>query len=287
MVQLWKNHVRWKNEKRKSVPSFLGVALSTRGKVTSPLVERMGNDKKEMKPGQAAIARVLWGLLANAVVPVLLYKLVRGYYAGSEYSALVVAAGFPLAKSTLEWLFYRRSDPISIVVLLGIMVNVVVIFSGGGPRILLVRESLFTGAFGLACFLSLLLPRPMMFHFARYFIAGANQGLQARLDAGWQFAELRFCHRLITIVWGCMFIAEFVIRIILIYLAPTAVVLVITPVLMGLLIVITLVWSLRYAYKVRDRVLARVAPSVIYPAQGCPISREPLQSHFTPGSGKQ
>jgi hypothetical protein len=51
------------------------------------------------------------------------------------------------------------------VVLLAIATDGVALFVGGRPRLLLVRESLFTGVFGLSCFVSLLLPRPMMFYF--------------------------------------------------------------------------------------------------------------------------
>lgn len=109
------------------------------------------------------IGNIVWGIVLNAVFPVNLYKLSKRYYSPSEFTALVVAALFPIGKSGFELIYHRQVDPISILVLLGIGTDSVALLVGGTPRLLLVRESLITGVFGLACFFSLLLPRPMMF----------------------------------------------------------------------------------------------------------------------------
>jgi len=39
---------------------------------------------------------------------------------------------------------------------------------------------------------------------------------QARFNAAWQLPEVRFSHRLITTVWGCVFVGELILRISLI-----------------------------------------------------------------------
>jgi hypothetical protein len=65
---------------------------------------------------------------------------------------LVVAALFPIGKSGFELIYHRQLDPISILVLLGIGADSVALLFGGGPRLLLVRESLITGAFGSRAF---------------------------------------------------------------------------------------------------------------------------------------
>jgi len=207
------------------------------------------------------LGNIVWGIILNAVFPVILYKLSKRYYSSSEFTALVVAAIFPLGKSAFELIWHRQLDPISIVVLLGITADVVALLFGGNPRLLLVRESMFTGAFGMACIFSLLLPRPMMFYFARYFIAGTDPGRLARFNAAWQFSEVRFCHRLITTVWGCVFVGELIIRIILIYRLPPALVLIISPILIGLLTIVTMTWAFSYGHRVRLRALAHFGQS--------------------------
>jgi hypothetical protein len=209
----------------------------------------------ETRPPVRSIA---WGILLNAVVPVVLYIVARRYFSASEFAALVVAATFPLGKSAYGLIRQRQLDPISILVLLGIVTDGIAMLFGGSPRLLLVRESMFTGAFGLACFLSLLLPRPMMFYFSRYFIAGSDPVRQARFNSAWQFPDVRFCHRLITTVWGFVFVGELIVRIILIYQLPAAVVLVVSPILIGVLTIATMVWAFRYGHQVRLRAVARL-----------------------------
>ena len=201
------------------------------------------------------VGNIVWGIVLNAVFPVVLYKLSRRYLSLSEFTALVVAALFPLGKNVFDLVSRRQLDPIGIVVLLGLIADGIALLFGGSPRLLLVRESMFTGAFGLACFFSLLLPRPMMFYFSRYFIAGSAPDRQARFNSSWQLPEVRYCHRLITTVWGVVFVGELIIRIVLIYQLSAALVLVISPILMGVLTIITMIWAFSYGHRVRLRAL--------------------------------
>jgi hypothetical protein len=216
----------------------------------------MNNTATVTQTARPPLSGVLWDILLNAVIPVVLYKLSKGYYSASEFAALAVAAAFPLGKGAFELLLHRRSDPISIVVLLGIIVNIVAILLGGSVRLLLLRESIFTGTFGVACFFSLLFPRPMMFYFARHFIAGTDKQRQEQFNLGWQFSEVRFCHRLVTTVWGSVFVGEFLIRVILIYKVSAETVLIVSPLMIGILTIVTMVWSFSYGSRVRLRVLS-------------------------------
>src|SRR5215467_9751907 len=209
-------------------------------------------------PARPPIGNIAWGIILNAVFPVILYKLSKRYFSPSELTALIVAATFPLGKSAFDLTRRRQLDPISILVLLGIATDGLALLFGGSPRLLLVRESMFTWAFGLACFASLMLPRPMMFYFSRYFIAGADPQRQARFNAAWQLPEVRFCHRLITVVWGSVFVGELILRIILIYMLPAAMVLVISPILIGVLTIVTMLWAFSYGHRVRLRAMAQL-----------------------------
>ena len=214
-----------------------------------------------------ALGGIVWGIVLNAIIPLLLYKLSRRYLSPSEFIALVIATTFPLGKSIFDLARLGQVDPVSIVVLLGIATDGVALFLGGSPRLLLVRESLFTGAFGLSCFVSLLLPRPMMFYFGRHFMAGADLQRQARFNAAWQLPEVRFSHRLITTVWGCVFVGELILRITLIYHASASTVLFLSPILIGTLTIVTVIWTFSYGHRVRVRAsgkLSQVASQKVY-----------------------
>jgi len=132
-----------------------------------------------------------------------------------------------------------------VIVLLGICAGAIAILAGGSPRLLLMRESFFTALFGLACFGSLLLPRPMMFYFGRYFMAGRDPARRRRYEAGWALPEVRFASRLVTVVWGSVYLGEFATRVTLIFLVPVGWVLVISPLLLGSVTLVTIVWTFR------------------------------------------
>ena len=212
----------------------------------------------EMQTSRPPVSGIVWGLVLNAIIPVALYNVSRRYMSPSEFIALVVASTFPFGKSIFDLMRLGEVDPISIVVLLGIGTDGVALLLGGSPRLLLVRESLFTGVFGLSCFVSLLLPHPMMFYFGRHFMAGPDPQRQARFNAASQLPEVRFSHRLITSVWGCVFVGELILRIILIYHVSASTVLIISPILIGTLTIVTMIWTFRYGHRVRLRASAQL-----------------------------
>ena len=212
----------------------------------------------ESQTSRPPLGNIVLGFLLNAIIPVVLYKLSKKYLSSSELQALIIATTFPLGKSIFDLVRRGQVDPISIVVLLGIAADGIALLFGGSPRLLLVRESMFTGAFGLACFASLLLPRPMMFYFARHFMAGEDLQRQARFNQAWRLPEVRFCHRLITCVWGGVFVGELILRIVLIYNVPASTVLVVSPVLVGTLTVGAMIWAFSYGHRVRTRALVQL-----------------------------
>ena len=81
----------------------------------------------------------------------------------------------------------------------------------------------------------------MMFYFSRYFVAGTDRQRQDRFNSAWQFPEVPFCHRLITTVWACVFVGELFVRLALIHRLPAALVLVISPILLGVLTIGTMI----------------------------------------------
>lgn len=207
---------------------------------------------------QRAFRGFLLDIALNAIVPFILYELSKRYLSPSEFTALIMATTFPVLKSIFDVAKHRQLDPISLVVLLGIAASALALLAGGTPKILLLRESLFGAAFGITCFASLLMPRPLMFYFGRHLLAG-NDPLQRRgYELSWTLPEVRFNNRLITSVWGSVYLGEFAIRLILIFLLPAAWVLVISPVLLGALTLATIVWTFRRARRAREEALPKI-----------------------------
>ena len=194
----------------------------------------------------------------NIVIPMICYRLSKRYVSPSEYTALLLASLYPTLKSIYDLVRRRELDPVSVVVLLGIGASIAGVAAGGSYKLLLLRESLFTFAFGVACLGSLLLPsrRPLMFFFGRVFATGNDPERRARFDATWQYPQARRAHRLITLVWGLLFVCEFAFRVMLIYTLSPATVLAVSPLVLNTATILVIVWTFRYAGRARRRGMA-------------------------------
>jgi hypothetical protein len=204
------------------------------------------NSSPPSTPSSHLVRGLFISIALNAVMPVLLYRLTKRYLAASEFIALSAAALFPLGLSIVGLIRSRTLDPVALLSLISILFSIVAVSLGGSTKLLLIRESLFTAAFGIVCFVSLALPRPLMFYFGRHFTAGRDQQRLAEFNAGWQRPEFRRVNRLITVVWGATSLGEFLVRVALVYTMPVAAVLVISPIISGGLLIATIVWTFAY-----------------------------------------
>ncbi len=207
---------------------------------------------RENQPAGLAIKGLLLSLLINVGLSLLAIQILTSYFHTSEIMALSIASLIPILNSVREVVSERKLDLIAIFFLLGIITNIVAIVMGGSARLLVIRESFFTGALGLICFISLLLPRPLMFYVGRQMLAGKDPVKLAEFNAGWQNPYVRSVHRLITIVWGCALVGEFIVRVIIAYTLPLRVAFALGGTLLAVVLATTFAWTfayIRYARK--------------------------------------
>jgi hypothetical protein len=220
-------------------------------------IDRAGEAAPAAEAAQGSLVRSLARDIAlNASVPLACYYLAKRFVSPSELVALLLATAFPTLKSVHDVLRRHELDPVAVLVLLGLVTSIFALFVGGNPRVLLIRESFFTGAFGLACIVSLMFPRPIMFYFGRHFMAGKDPAKRKLFDARWENPIARRAHRLVTIVWGLVYVGEFGIRVALVYTLSIPVVLTVSPFLMGIPTIATIAWTFRFAYKTRGRLVS-------------------------------
>jgi hypothetical protein len=129
------------------------------------------------------VLSLAWDIALNASIPTACYFVSKWFVSSSEVTALLIATTYPALKSIYDLLRQRELNPVTVTVLLGIVAGLFAFLLGGDPRMLLIRESLFTGAFGIFCLISLGFPRPVMFYFSRYFIAGKDPERRAIFEA--------------------------------------------------------------------------------------------------------
>jgi hypothetical protein len=202
---------------------------------------------------KSVIISLIWNIVLNATIPLACYFFVKRFVSPSELTALIAATAFPVLKSVYDLIRSRELDPVAVLVLLGIVTSILALFLRGDPRILLIRESFITGAFGVACLISLAFPRPIMFYFARFFMAGKDPQRREAFNASLHDPAVLRGHRLVTLVWGLVYAGEFLVRIIMVYSLSVAVVLFVSPFISGLATIFTIIWTFRYAKKMRER----------------------------------
>ncbi|MGI9058954.1 MAG: VC0807 family protein [Ktedonobacteraceae bacterium] len=191
-------------------------------------------------------------ILINGAVPLAIYLILK-HYNYSDLIALSASVLFPVIGSVISIVRQHTLDLIAAIALAGIAVSIIAVFLGGDPKILLIRESFITGALGIACFVSLLFPRPLMFYFGRYFATANDPAKRAKYNELWRYPYFRFVNRVITVVWGVSYAGEFILRVILVYTLPTAVVLAVSPIILGGLTILTIVWTFAYARRAAAR----------------------------------
>jgi hypothetical protein len=181
----------------------------------------------------------------NIVAPFVTYQFATGHGL-NETHALLLAAVFPFVGIVSGAIRSRALDPIGAISLAAIVLSVGATLVFSDPRILLAKDSLVTGAIGLAFLGSLLASRPLIFVLGRRFAASDPSRLE-RFDSLWENPRGRASVRLTTIVWGVGLLAEATVRATCAVLLPAQVVLAISPLLsLGTLAVLGLWTASRY-----------------------------------------
>ncbi|MCP2087676.1 VC0807 family protein [Paraburkholderia aspalathi] len=201
-------------------------------------------------------------LAVNFLLPWLAYRFALPHL--GETGALIASAVPPIVWSLIELVRFRRVDALSIMVVAGIVLSVAAMALGGSPRMLLLRESLVSGAVGVVFLLSLPMRRPLIFYLARATVAREMEGGAERFEALWrERPALVSAMRLMTLVWGVGLTGETALRAWMALTWPIERFLMVSPFIgYGIYGALTL-WTVWYRKTMRSRVEARVQPGGI------------------------
>jgi tryptophan-rich sensory protein len=152
--------------------------------------------------------------------PLVAYSMLRS--AGqSQVSALILSGAFPALGILVGVIRHRRVDTIGVLVLAGIAVGTVLGLLSGSARLVLAEGSVPTAVFGLLCLGSLWARRPLIYRFAIEFI-GADTPRGRDFESLWQYPAFRHSFRLYTLVWGVVYLAEAVARVVIVETTSTS-----------------------------------------------------------------
>jgi hypothetical protein len=157
----------------------------------------------------------------NVGLPIASYVLLSS--AGvSTVPALALSSVWPLTELVATVSRQRRLDEFSILTLVVMGLGVASALLFDAPRLVLVKDSVITGLFGLILLASLLFGRPLLFYFGRRFATNGSRDGVAWWNGLWRYAEFRRSQRILTVAWGASFITEAAVRAALAYVLPTS-----------------------------------------------------------------
>jgi intracellular septation protein A len=199
-------------------------------------------------------------ILFNVVLPLVTYYVLTGNGV-AQVPALLLSGVWPALETVLSIVVRRHLDELSVLSLIFIALGVVAGLGFNSARLVLAKESVVTGLFGVLTLVSLAWRRPLMFYFGRKF---ATDGTQASVDYWnglWQYPGFRRTQRVITVVWGVVFVVEAAVRVVLAYTLSTSVMAPISAIMPLAVVGALVAWTISFGKRARARALAAVAVS--------------------------
>jgi intracellular septation protein A len=214
----------------------------------------------QMAP-QRAMQSTLPAILISGVLPYLLYQVLTRHGVATV-PALSAGALFPVISTLVSWVRTRRADVIGIISLCFIAVSAATSLISGDATFMLVKESFFTGFFGLIFLGSLAAPRPLMFYLGRQFSTQGDPQAIAAWNARWAMPGFRASLRRMTLTWGLVLVAEALARVALVFILPMSAFLIVSQVLAYAVIGVTIRWTMAYGKRMRERGAAQAGTAV-------------------------
>ena len=151
-------------------------------------------------------------MLADILIPLGGYFVLRAAGLG-EFWALTVPGIAVAVLALATTLGQRRLDKLGALVVLEVALSAILIFTTRDPRIVLLKPSFYTGLAGLYLLYTCLVGRPFFFEVSKPFATRGDPAREAANDRAWaSCAGFRREHRMLTVIWGVLWLAESLIR---------------------------------------------------------------------------
>lgn len=141
------------------------------------------------------------------------YYLLLPHFAQASIWPILGASLVPIASNIVNFVRRRSIDIVGLIILFGMIASLIPAAFGGSQRLLLVRESFFTGLIGAGLLIStFLVRRPVFYYIFREFLTANDQLPEEHFEVLWRAPHFRHGVRIVTIVWGAVMLGDFVMR---------------------------------------------------------------------------
>jgi multisubunit Na+/H+ antiporter MnhC subunit len=155
--------------------------------------------------------------------------------------------------SIYELARFRKLDAVSLLVLGSIVLSLLALLMGGSPRLLMVRENLFSIPIGMAFLISAVTPRPAIYYLAAATFQRQSAENRARFEAVWQLPHVLRGLRVMSIVWGVGLVAQGLVLGWMAWTWPIERYLILSPIIGYGMIAVLLIWTFRYRLALQSR----------------------------------
>ncbi|MFF7637254.1 VC0807 family protein [Kitasatospora sp. NPDC008050] len=209
---------------------------------------------------KAAAIGWLLSIGLNVVAPILIYNQAHAHGA-SDFTAILLSGLGPVLDIAVYLAWHRRADEFAIVSLIFLALSGIAALVGPhDAKLLLAKDSLVTGLFGLVCLASLAAARPLMFYFGRKFATDGTKEQVAWWNGLWQFEGFRRVQRNLTIGWGTGYLVEAALRVVCVYSLSNGQAVTVNNILPYAFTGGLIFWTMTYARRAQARGRAAGAP---------------------------
>ena len=166
------------------------------------------------------LSRVFLGYVADAVLPMALYYVLHRLGA-SDVVALAAGVAIALIATIANTIRHKKLDRFGIIVLLEIALSIALLFLLKDRRLILAKPSFYSALAGLYMIATSLRGRPLTYEPVKNIGAKDDPQRAAAFDAAWnESPQFRAALRSSAIGWGVAFLADAILRVVIVYTTP-------------------------------------------------------------------
>lgn len=173
-----------------------------------------------MTAENATPSRIFLGYIVDIAAPLAGYFILHSLRV-PDFWSLVAGTVVAVLSTAVNSVRRRKLDGVGLLVILEIVVSIGLLFVTGDPRFLLAKPSFYTGLAGIYILATLFRAKPVTYEGVRQIGARGDPLRVKAFERAWDRSrEFRTSLRVSAIGWGVAFLADAVIRVVIVYRFP-------------------------------------------------------------------
>lgn len=203
-------------------------------------------------------------IVFNIAGPILVYNSLVNH-GWSKSAALMLSALLPILEIAATYAIKRRIDDFGVFTLIILALTLLSFLAFDSARAILLKDAALTGVLGVGILGSLALSRPFAYYMGRKFATDGSQASRDWWENLWQYPNFRHTNRVITIVWGTVFLIDCAARVVLTFALSTTAMQSFNTVSLYVVIGATVFWTISYSNRRKKEAETRYGDSAVAP----------------------